>query len=363
MKNVFSIFPILILCILPFKSVAQNTYTYQLIDAANNSVLVPSFNNNFTWNLNEASILNVASNLTTSGIAYQVRFTTSEYTKTEGAIPYAYRGDSSGDYDLAHSWSPSVGDLSFTVEYLDSSLNVFAVDNFTITFVNTTTDSQAPTAPTLSSTAQTDTTVDLSWSEATDNTGVTGYKIFKDGALEATLGNVNTHQVTGLTASTAYSFTATALDAATNESVVSNAVSVTTDSSGGGSSGGGNSVWTETSSVASYTGDVAVGTSTVPTGYKMAIDGKLITEEVKVQLSGNWPDYVFAKDYELPTLEEIQKYIKEKGHLPDIPSAKEVEENGIQLGEMNRLLLEKIEELTLYILQQQREIEQLKQKQ
>ncbi len=228
-------------------------------------------------------------------------------------------------------------------------------------------DTQSPTAPTLSSTAQTDTTVDLSWSGATDNVGVTGYKIFKDGALEATLGNVNTYQVTGLVASTAYNFTAAALDAAGNESVVSNAVSITTNSSGGGSSGGGSSVWSEASSVASYAGDVGVGTSTVPNGYKMAIDGKLITEEVKVQLSGNWPDYVFAKDYDLPSLEEIQKHIKEKGHLPNIPSAKEVEENGIQLGEMNRLLLEKIEELTLYLLElkkenqnQQKEIEQLK---
>ncbi|TXN36137.1 hypothetical protein FVB32_16395 [Flagellimonas hymeniacidonis] len=221
------------------------------------------------------------------------------------------------------------------------------------------TDTQSPTAPTLSSTGQSDTTADFSWSGATDNIGVTGYKIFKDGVLEATLGNVNTYQATGLTASTAYNFTVTALDAANNESVVSNAVSVTTNSSGGGSSGGGSSVWSESSSVASYTGDVAVGTSTVPNGYRMAIDGKLITEEVKVQLSGNWPDYVFAKDYDLSSLEDVQKHIKEKGHLPNIPSAKEAEANGIEIGEMNRLLIEKIEELTLYILEQEERITKL----
>ena len=121
----------------------------------------------------------------------------------------------------------------------------------------------------------------------------------------------------------------------------------------------GNSVWSEANSVASYTGDVGVGTVVVPSGYKMAIDGKLITEEVKVQLSGNWPDYVFKKDYRLHTLEEIQKHIEEKGHLPNIPSAEEVKANGIELGEMNRLLLEKIEELTLYILNQERRIKKL----
>ncbi len=240
--------------------------------------------------------------------------------------------------------------------------NKVYISSISVTPVNSS-DTQIPTAPTLSSNGQTDTTVDLSWSGATDNTGVTGYKIFKDGTLEATLGNVSTYQVTGLVASTAYNFTTTALDATGNESAVSNAVSITTNSLGGGPSGGGNSIWSETNSVASYTGDVAVGTGTVPTGYKMAIDGKLITEEVKVQLSGNWPDYVFKEEYDLPTLEEVQKHIKEKGHLPNIPSAKEAEANGVELGEMNKLLLEKVEELTLYILQQQKEIEQLKQKQ
>ena len=219
------------------------------------------------------------------------------------------------------------------------------------------TDTQAPTAPTLSSTGQTDTTADLSWIGATDDTAVTGYKVYKDGALETTLGNVSTYQITGLTESSAYSFTATALDDAGNESSTSNALSITTDSSGGGSSGG--TVWTEANSVASYSGNVAVGTATVPSGYQMAVDGKLITEEVKVQLSGNWPDYVFKEGYDLPTLDEVKKHIDEKGHLIHIPSAEEVEANGIQLGEMNKLLLEKIEELTLYVLQQQNEIGEL----
>ncbi|MEX0272816.1 MAG: fibronectin type III domain-containing protein, partial [Flavobacteriaceae bacterium] len=221
-------------------------------------------------------------------------------------------------------------------------------------------DTQSPTAPALSSTGQTQTTADLSWSGATDNIGVAGYKVFKDGTLETTLGNITTYQVTGLTASTTYSFTVTALDAAGNESAPSNSVSVTTDSTSG--RGGGTSIWSESGTTASYSGEVAVGLATVPTGYKMAIDGKLVTEEVRVELSDSWPDYVFQEGYDLPTLEEIQRHIKEKGHLPNIPSAQEVEVNGIEVGKMNRLLLEKIEELMLHTIQlneqnkQQREI-------
>lgn len=210
-------------------------------------------------------------------------------------------------------------------------------------------DTQDPTAPTLSSTGQTDTTIDLSWSGATDDTAVTGYKIFKDGVLEATLGNVSTYQVTGLTASTTYSLTVTALDAASNESPNSNSVSVTTNASSGGGSGN----WTSSGPDINYTaGNVGIGTTTIPTDYKFAVNGKIISEEVKVQLQSQWPDYVFKTDYNLKSLQEIQSYIQEHGHLPNIPSAKEVEANGIELGEMNRLLLEKIEELTLYTLEQ-----------
>lgn len=134
-------------------------------------------------------------------------------------------------------------------------------------------------------------------------------------------------------------------------------ISTPNDPSNGGS---GSAVWSEAGSIASYTGDVAVGTTTVPNGYRMAIDGKLITEEVKVQLSGNWPDYVFTKDYDLLSLEAVQRHILEKGHLPNIPSAEEVNSNGIEVGEMNRLLLEKIEELTLYILDLKKENEILR---
>ena len=104
------------------------------------------------------------------------------------------------------------------------------------------------------------------------------------------------------------------------------------------------------------TGNVGIGTSSPDA--KLAVNGNIHAKEVKVDLVG-WPDYVFKEDYDLPTLEEIQRHIQEKGHLPNIPSAKEVEENGVQLGEMNKLLLEKIEELILYTIQQERKLEKV----
>lgn len=212
-------------------------------------------------------------------------------------------------------------------------------------------DSEVPTAPTLTSSGQTDTTVDLSWSGATDNVGVTGYKIYKDGTLEAPLGNVSTYQVTGLSPNTSYNFTITALDVAGNESSPSTAVPLTTNASSSGSS-----VWSESSGVASYTGEVAVGTSAVPNGYKLAVEGKIRSREVRVD-QDNWADYVFKSDYPLLSLDEVQQYINDYGHLPNIPSAKEVKRSGLQLGEMNKLLLEKIEELTLHLIEQQQQLQ------
>ena len=76
----------------------------------------------------------------------------------------------------------------------------------------------------------------------------------------------------------------------------------------------------------------------------------------------DWPDYVFGEDYELMSLKELRQSIKENNHLPGIPSAAEVAENGILLGDMQTKLLEKVEELTLYTLHQDEQIEQLQQK-
>jgi hypothetical protein len=76
-----------------------------------------------------------------------------------------------------------------------------------------------------------------------------------------------------------------------------------------------------------------------------------------VSLTNTWADYVFKKDYKLPTLQEVEKQIQEKGHLFNVPSAQQVKNDGIELGEMAKIQQEKIEELTLYIIQQNKENE------
>ncbi|AZA81757.1 cell wall anchor protein [Chryseobacterium lactis] len=84
-------------------------------------------------------------------------------------------------------------------------------------------------------------------------------------------------------------------------------------------------------------------------------DGKIHAKEVEVK-ANVWADYVFKKDYQLKSLEEVEKHIAEKGHLPNIPSADEVMEKGINVAEMNTKLLEKIEELTLYSIEQNKQL-------
>jgi hypothetical protein len=91
---------------------------------------------------------------------------------------------------------------------------------------------------------------------------------------------------------------------------------------------------------------------------KLAVNGNIRSKEVKVEAT-NWPDYVFHQDYQLPTLAEIEQQIKLNGHLPDMPSAKEVEANGIALGEMVKLQQQKIEELTLHLIKKEKEIDLL----
>ena len=88
--------------------------------------------------------------------------------------------------------------------------------------------------------------------------------------------------------------------------------------------------------------------------------GGILTNEVTVKLQENWPDYVFSKNYQLPSLEEVEKHIKENKHLPGIPTAKDIEEKGLPMAKVVTKQMEKIEELTLYLIEKEKEIETLK---
>ncbi|MEN0010456.1 hypothetical protein [Flavobacterium nitrogenifigens] len=91
--------------------------------------------------------------------------------------------------------------------------------------------------------------------------------------------------------------------------------------------------------------------------YNLFVKGGILTEEVRVNLQGDWADYVFSKDYELMPLQKIEIFIKENGHLPNMPSAKQVKEEGIELGQIAKMQQEKIEELTLHMIEQNKTIE------
>lgn len=103
-----------------------------------------------------------------------------------------------------------------------------------------------------------------------------------------------------------------------------------------------------------------VGIGTINPDMKLTVKGNIHAEEVKIDLSIPAPDYVFRKDYNLRSIEDLEKYILENSHLPEIPSAKEFKQNGVMQAEMDMNLLKKIEELTLYTIQQYKEIKNLK---
>ncbi|NQU35009.1 MAG: hypothetical protein HQ521_17420 [Bacteroidetes bacterium] len=109
-------------------------------------------------------------------------------------------------------------------------------------------------------------------------------------------------------------------------------------------------------------GDMAIGGENFATGYKLSVEGKVICEEVRVSLQADWPDYVFEENYNLMPIVDLKNFINTNGHLPNIPPAEKLESSGIEIGEMQRLLLEKVEELSLYIIEQEARIEKLQTK-
>jgi len=99
-------------------------------------------------------------------------------------------------------------------------------------------------------------------------------------------------------------------------------------------------------------GNIGIGTLTPREA--LSVNGNIRSKQVKVE-TANWPDYVFKKDYQLPSLTDVKTYIDENQHLPDMPSEAEVAKDGLNLGEMNKLLVKKVEELTLYLIEKDKE--------
>ncbi len=122
---------------------------------------------------------------------------------------------------------------------------------------------------------------------------------------------------------------------------------------------GSSSNFTETMSFFPGSGQLGIGTLN-PGAYKLAVNGNIRSKEVVVETG--WADFVFANDYQLRSLKDVEQFIKINNHLPDVPSAKEIQTNGLKVGEVQTKMMQKIEELTLYVIELKKEIELLKEK-
>ena len=109
----------------------------------------------------------------------------------------------------------------------------------------------------------------------------------------------------------------------------------------------------------SHNGYVGIGTSTIPADYKLAVAGKMITEGVTIKLKSDWPDYVFDKSYKLMSIPDLKNYVEENKHLPDMKPAQQVKDDGMDVEETQAKLVQKVEELTLYMIRQQEKIDHL----
>jgi hypothetical protein len=107
-------------------------------------------------------------------------------------------------------------------------------------------------------------------------------------------------------------------------------------------------------------GNIGIGTSNPQA--KLAVNGNIVATEIKIKTDISVPDYVFEPDYKMLSLAEIENYVKEHKHLPEIPSAKTIGREGLDLAEMNLLLLKKVEELTLHLIELKKEINILKER-
>lgn len=127
-------------------------------------------------------------------------------------------------------------------------------------------------------------------------------------------------------------------------------------------SGNSQGAWVVNSSNTLYSNlsftNIGIGTSSVPSTYKLGVDGKIIAKGLKIKFN-NWADYVFEDDYVLPNLDELETYVAKENHLPGIPAEAEVLKDGMAIEDMNVILLQKIEELTLLMIEQNKKMKAL----
>lgn len=331
------------------------------VSAPGNNVSITTLANSDTQRPSRVTSLS-ASN--TTGSSTQLSWNAS--TDNVGVVGYQVFQDQvliANPSDVSYSVTSLSSNTSYvyTVLAVDAAGNVSRAGNSVTVTTLTEADTEAPSAVTTLSASNVSTnSVNFSWESSTDNVGVVSYQIFRNGSAMGTT-TTNSYSVSGLTSNTSYTFRVSASDLAGNVSLAGNEVVVTTLS--------GEAVPYTThnanlSSIDWETRDLFVnqnlGIGTHDTqGYRLAVAGKVVAEGVKVALESQWPDYVFLEDYLLPSLNEVEQHILEKGHLIDVPNAKEIVADGIDLGEMNAVLLRKIEELTLYTIQQENKIKAL----
>ena len=348
-------------------------FTAIAMDAAGNSSLVSNTANVTTTAAADTQAPSAITDLTASAITSNSAILSwSASTDNVGVVDYEVFQDGTSIGLSGGATSFNVTNLTpatsyaFTAIALDAAENTSLISNTANLTTTGETDSQAPTAITdLVAGSTTSSSTSLSWSASMDDVGVVDYEIFQDGNSIGLSGGATSFNVTNLTPETSYSFTAVAMDGSGNISTISNSVNITTLEA---PTGGATAYTTENANLPTVdwqsnnfiaSGNVGIGTQVNP-AYRLAVAGNIVAEEVRVALQGNWPDFVFETSYELPSLAAVEQHIKTNKHLMNIPSAHQVQQQGIALGDMDAKLLRKIEELTLYAIAQEKQIQQLK---
>ncbi len=376
--------------------VSQDSNTINNVNAPDTSLLITGLTENTTY-LYTVTAQDEAGNFSLP--SEELTVTTLEILPDTipPSIPSGLVANNITQSSLTLSWSPSSDDTGVTGYYvyvdsvltdsvagnlttinitslLDSTTYVFAVsardaaqnvselsDTLEVTTLEIVVDNVPPTSPGgLIASDITTTSFTISWDASSDNIAVTGYYYYLDSVLrDSTASDVMTATLSGLASDSSYTAGVRARDAAGNVSDLSQVQVRTLQSTG---------VIIYTSENANLpfvdwqaknltvSGKAGIGTP-ANEDYALSVNGTVRSKEIIVE--SGWSDFVFEDGYYLPTLEEVEAYIEANGHLKDIPSAAEVKANGIGLARMNTLLLQKIEEITLYIIEANKKIKKL----